>query len=281
MNEPMREDVGARLELWAQRALEFKKSLGPFADAIIARTEQGLFAVDPEDAVIAASLLHNGSWSIAEVNRLQQFLSPESRVLIVGAHIGTLLIPLSKCCREVVAFEPNPRSYYLLSINLKLNDVRNCQVHNLAASNQSEKLQFLLNRTNSGGSKRVPLARDIKYYYDRPEEVEIHAVALDSHLINKRFDLIVMDTEGSEYFALQGMQQILAQCKVLQMEFIPHHLTDVAGIEVPQLIAQVRPHFSRLIIPSQSVAVGQENFEKVLQHMFKNGITEDGLIFQK
>src|SRR5215212_4830882 len=127
-----------------------KQALGPHVFALIAKTEHGLFAVSPEDFSVGRRLLRCGSYGAKEIARLKHYLAPESTVLIVGAHIGSLTIPLAKHCKEIVAIEANPITYDLLTINLSLNGVSNCQAINIAANDKDERIDFLLSRANSG-----------------------------------------------------------------------------------------------------------------------------------
>jgi FkbM family methyltransferase len=277
----LKNDYRQSLEKQVKAATEFRDSLGLYTQAIIANTRQGSFAVDPEDSIIGKALRHHGGCWEHELKMLQSFFNDRSKVLVLGSHIGILTIPIAKECQEVVAFEANPKTYQLLKLNLMLNNIDNCRAFNLAASNKFEKLEFVLSRVNSGGSKRSPLVDRIEYFYDSPQTVMVDAVPVDSYIADRDFDLIIMDIEGSEYFALQGMQQILAQAKVLQIEFIPGHLQNVAGVGVEDFIAQIKPHFRSLIVPSQDLIVEQEKFTVVLEDMFDRGLSDAGIIFLK
>ena len=77
-------------------------------------------------------------------------LTCDSRVLVVGAHVGTLAIPLAQLAANVIAIEANPRTFELLTLNVAINAVTNCRCINIAASDSNEPIQFLLSRTNSG-----------------------------------------------------------------------------------------------------------------------------------
>src|SRR5271157_6099415 len=103
-----------------------------------------------------------------------------------------------------------------------------------------------MSRVNSGGSKRMPLTRDYMYFYDSPDIVTVGADRLDDLLDGERFNVVFMDIEGSEYFALGGMQKILTSAKVLFMEFVPHHLKNVGGVSVHQLLELISPHLPTL-----------------------------------
>lgn len=119
------------------------------------------------------------------------------------------------------------------------------------------------------------------YYYDNPDYIKVEAVPLDDRLNESYYDLIVMDIEGSEYFALKGMQKILSCSKILQIEFVPHHLKYVSGIEVDDYLSLISPHFDRLYIPSKEMMIGKSEFKAVLTTMFNRNEEDDGIIFQK
>lgn len=217
----------------------------------------------------------------AELDRLAPYVGPASRILVVGAHVGTLAIPLSRLCREVVAIEANPHTYELLVINKKLNGVDNCVALHIAASDKEEEIEFLLSRANSGGSKRVPRIRQFLYYSDNPQKITVKAVRLDDYLEQLNFDVVVMDIEGSEYFALGGMQKILSHCKLLVVEYLPHHLKNVSSVTVEQFLSVIRPHFSHLLVPSTGEESTAANFATVLQRMYELNQGDEGILFSK
>jgi len=255
--------------------------LGPHALAIVAQTPQGLFAVDPQDFDVGRQLRHSGQWGQGELDLLTPYLSPEAEILVVGAHIGSLVVPLARRCQRLVAIEANPHSFELLSLNLRLNQILNCETHCLAASQGPETLRFLANPSSTGGSKRMPVIKNNLYFYDHPAEISVEAVALDDLLHGQRFDLILMDIEGSEYFALLGMQSLLSKARVLQIEFLPHHLKQVSAVSVADFLSPLGKHFQRLFIPSQQRWVEQAAFLQVLSEMFDQNRGDDGLIFLK
>ena len=120
---------------------------------------------------------------------------------------------------------------------------------------------------NSGGSKRMPLHRDETYFYDQPAVVQVRGARLDD-LLEGSFDVVLMHIEGSEYFAFLGMQRILAGAATLIVEFLPHHLSRVAGITVEQFLQPLVGHFRTLLVPSTREEVGAEGFGFVLEGMF-------------
>ncbi|MGB1817996.1 MAG: FkbM family methyltransferase [Candidatus Poseidoniaceae archaeon] len=265
--------------LKTRKSRKMRKSLGTNIRAIITQSSNGLFAVDPEDLEVGEKL-RKGGFGLDEIERIKSLISDDSRVLIVGSHIGSLVIPISRHCKEVVAIEANPKTYELLTLNLRLNDIENVVSHNIAASEKTEIITFFLNTVNSGGSKRAPKQSHFMYEYDSPERVEIQAHALDTHLSNHAFDLVLMDIEGSEFFALKGMPKILQECKSLIVEFLPHHLRNVAGVDAQTFLKQIPERFTKVTIPSQNVTLSREEAQAFLLKMFRDEKGDDGLIFQ-
>jgi FkbM family methyltransferase len=258
-----------------------KPSLRQRVKGVVLKTDQGWYCLDPDDQFVSKNILDTGAYGLAEIERAKQFFGNDSRLLVVGAHIGTIAIPLSKLCRELVAIEANPATYEFLELNVLMNRCGNLKTYNVAANNQDEMIPFIMSTDNSAGSKRMPLIRDFAYFYDSPQITSVRGARLDDLLDNHEFDLVFMDIEGSEYFALTGMQKILGRARTLIVEFLPHHLSKVAGISVSQFLEPIAGHFSSLTVPSTRVRVGAEGFLEALQAMYDKNRRDDGIIFQK
>ena len=269
-----------RLKLDTLLAKTRKRLLGKHGFAILCETSNGYFAVDPEDLGVGGALLKHGEYGGDEMAVIDGFITPASRVLIVGAHIGSLVIPVSKKVKEVVAIEANPKTFRLLQAAIALNHAANVTAVHIAASDKREEIPFLMSRANSGGSKRVPKTYMSWYYYDNPETVQVPAHPLDEYLPGS-FDVIIMDIEGSEVFALRGMPRILSNASMLQVEFLPHHLKNVSGVSVKDFLAAIEPFFDRLWVPSRQIKVEKPDFLNVLQSMFDKDEGDNGIIFTK
>ena len=260
------------------KSKRLRKKLGDNIKAIITKSENGLFAVEPEDLEVGQKL-RSGGFGIEEVQRLKKFINTESKVLIVGTHIGALAIPLSKHCKEITAIEANPNTFELLEINLHLNNADNITPHNIFANDSQEKVEFLLNTVNSGGSKRKPKKSSFLYDFDNPEIIELESHKLDDYLPEHDYDLVLLDIEGSEYFAMKGMEDILANCKTFVVEFLPHHLKNVADIDVETFLSVLPGHFTKFNLPDNQQEHNISEVKTVLQNMYDANIGEDGIIF--
>jgi FkbM family methyltransferase len=244
----------------------------------VVETKQGVFCIDTEDQFVSKSLLEHGEYGQDEIGRIANFLRPSSKVLLVGTHIGSLLVPLSKRVDSIVGIEANPNTFKRLRLNVLMNQCHNARVFNFAASDTSGSIEFVMNKQNSGASKRMPLVKNEIYFYDNPEITRVPSVRLDELLPHERFDLVFMDIEGSEYFAMRGMPRILAGAKVVFSEFYPFMVREVAGASVQQFLEPLA-EFETLVIPSLHKSVAREDFHAALQEMFDNNQCDNGIIF--
>ena len=264
-----------------RKSAKISRQLGDGVKSVIVESKNGTLAVDPRDLEVGLKLRNNGSYGLDEIARINELISTQSNVLIVGAHIGSLVIPIAKNCNKVVAIEANPNNFNLLKTNLHLNKTENVSIHNIAASSKQETIKFQMNVVNSGGSKRLPKNNEYMYRYDNPEVIEVQAHSLDEYLDDNNFDLVLIDIEGSEYFAMQGMEKILSNCNTLIVEFLPHHLKNVADVTVEQFLSLIPKQFTKLTIPSKNETHPIDIGGVVLQQMYNNKDGDDGLIFTK
>lgn len=208
-----------------------QKILGKYAIGVIYDTKNGKISAPIGDLQVGRKLGKKGEYDLSEVNLIKTFVSPTDTVLFVGVHWGTLLIPISKHCKHIIGYEANPLTFYFLENNLKLNNVDNTKLFNLAAGDSDKKIEFYLSKINTGGSKIKPQIDSFRYNYDNPDVVEVDMVNVDSHLKQKDLPTpngIIMDIEGSEYYALQGMANTLEKSDFLYIEYVPHHLKNIS-----------------------------------------------------
>ena len=161
-----------------------------------------------------------------------------------------------------------------------MNRVENLEGVNLVASDARRELGFLVNRSNSGGSKIAPKAKQYQYDYDKPQGISVQGIPLDEQFPDRTFDLIVMDIEGAEYDALRGMQQLLCRARTLVVEFVPHHLRNVSGVTVEQFLEPLSM-FDSLLVPSVEQTVSKDRFADILQRLFDRQQSDDGIIFKR
>ncbi|WP_394646648.1 FkbM family methyltransferase [uncultured Sphingomonas sp.] len=244
----------------------------------IYRTPNGVFSIAASDIALANVLRRNLAWSDHEVEAINAVTDPASRVLFVGAHVGTLVVPVARHVAHVTAIEANPDTYRFLAANLALNSIVNVTLHGYAAGEADGEIEFMLSRLNSGGAKRRPIIADGRYTYDNPSIVRVPMQRLDNAL-EGTFDTIVMDIEGSEVFALRGMPRLLAGAQRLFVEFLPHHLRNVAGVDSDAFCDLILPHLPRLTIDGQVFDADDARVE--LRRMFVADEANDLICFSR
>ena len=252
--------------------------LGPHAAGVLVENAQGLFLAAPDDISVGWQLTQHGTYGLEILEVLEPLITKQSNVLVAGAHIGSIAIPLAKKAANVTAFEANPKTFHLLELNKRLNDSGNLIVHPLALGSSSGMLKFLLNSANSGGSKRVPLHKG-DYYHDKPQVIEVPMVALDEFMPDAAFDVILMDIEGSEPDALRGMQRILKTTQHLLVEYLPHHLDHVAGVTDDEFVSLLSPHFNRVHLAGNPA--GESRDLAAFVKNIRNTLSGGDLLFSK
>jgi FkbM family methyltransferase len=234
--------------------------LGQHGVAIVAETKNGLLAVQAGDFNVSRSLLLQGEYDWPQVNWLIPLLNDSSRVVFAGAHLGALLVPIvhAASTREVLAFEPSPRNFRLLSVNLRLNGIGGDVARNLALGERPGTIQFTENSINTGNSR---VASD--------GEITVAMETLDRTVPSdwQSIDLIVMDTEGSEVAVMRGGQATLAKTRNLYVEFAPQQLRE-QGSSAAQFADAVARHFkSAYIFGAPILFLGPDAFPGYLKDL--------------
>lgn len=122
------------------------------------------------------------------------------KIIDCGANIGMSILYFKFIYPDcsILAFEPNPRAYYLLKKNIEHNNLKNVELHNLALLDKINKIDFYV-----GNESDILLASTIK---ERGGEkvIKIQTQKLSSYM-NDVVDLVKIDIEGSEIQVLKDL----------------------------------------------------------------------------
>ncbi|MBU3712121.1 MAG: FkbM family methyltransferase [Limnohabitans sp.] len=247
----------------------------------ITKSDQGIFCFPKDDNAIGNSLLSTGIWGLNELTMLKKVIREDDEILILGAHIGTLAIPLARVCKSVHAVEANPDIYKFLLANIKLNELKNIIPHQFAASDRIGTVEFISVTGNTGGSKIAPKKYHPHYYSEIKSIHKVRQTTIDEFLPDIEPRLVFIDIEGSEYLALKGMYSCLQKAEIVFVEYIPYHLEYVAGISPEEFSAEIEKNFNYLYIPGLNIFVEKINFKSVLRKMYDAKHSEDQIIFSK
>ncbi len=265
-----------------------KKLLGKYAIGVIYETKNGKITAPIDDLAVGKKLGHKGEYDMSEVNTIKDFIKPSDTLYVVGVHWGTLLIPLSKYCKNVVGYEANPKTFYFLETNVLINKIKNVKLFNNAAGDSSRKVKFYTSNINSGGSKIKPEIDKLMYTFDNPDVIEVDMVSVDEHVNANNLPEaqgIIMDIEGAEYYALKGMTETLKASAFLYIEYVPHHLENVSNTSNEVFFDLITPYFNTVKFMDDKSKVFNVNTDKESFLSYVNVLKEtgksDNLLFTK
>ncbi|MDF1799128.1 MAG: FkbM family methyltransferase [Planctomycetota bacterium] len=192
------------------------------------------FDILADDTIIGPSIA-NGAWEDHETTLFNAHLKPGARVLDLGANVGWFAVQAILAGCEVHAFEPVPGIAALTERNM----ARAMEIgpgkgvlHRAAAGDAPGTATIVLGDGNHGDNRVVD--GDAPDDMANNESIEIAIERVDDH-VSGSIDFLKVDTQGSEWLALQGAQQLLANSPSLGLliEFWPYALR---GCEPGQLL---------------------------------------------
>ena len=158
--------------------------------------------------------------------KLLELLNSNDIVIDVGSWIGYYALLCAKKALKVIAIEPSSDSVKRIRENIALNQFQNIEVLNCAIG---EKRGLGKVKPGLGSSMDQVIE-------NKGDEMAVTVESLDSIVLQRKYhkvDLVIMDIEGYEYYALLGMKQILSKHLVRNMiievhpQFLTrHHVSD-------------------------------------------------------
>jgi FkbM family methyltransferase len=209
-------------------------------------------AVDLRDHGVGRPLFLRGGYERHEIEFLRHFLKPGMVVIDVGANIG---YHTSIAARRVgptgvvVAVEPEPHNFGLLSRNVSSNGLGNVRAAQLALGDQPGAALLFRSERNFG---------DHRLYGEsdgRRETTRVEVTTLDD-LIDRcalpSVDLIKMDVQGYEGKVIGGMKRLFAGQRGLSVltEFWPDGIRNAGDSPEEFLATFERAGFSAFTVES-------------------------------
>lgn len=126
----------------------------------------------------------------------------DATALDIGANIGNHSLYFSEYFKNVISFEPNRRTYKVLSLNAEL--VNNVTCHNVGLSDRTGSAALFVDPSNIGGAS---ITNSTNPKALRSHDIEL--VELDSFQEYDNVKLLKIDVEGHEYNALMGAKNLI------------------------------------------------------------------------
>ena len=151
---------------------------------------------------------------VDEKYELYERPKPGDLVIDAGAHIGFFTIKASKQVGQkglVLAFEPHPDNFQLLTINIKLNRLENVIPINVALGDRKRKVKLFIRepRATIGYSLITP-----SHHYINVQMTTLDEILSKCKNLMRRNIFIKVDVEGAEYLLLKGAKNILTSNNV-------------------------------------------------------------------
>ena len=232
---------------------------------VLAHSKNGLLVVEAGDFSVGRTLLQEGEYDWKEIQWLRKCLGPDAQhMVIIGTHVGALLVPLSAHCHKITGFEADKTNFDLLNHNMALNQVSNATVHNIAVGDSKRIVNVKRNILNTGNTS-VEVS-------EKRSDHNVEMTTLDDDVGYEHIDLMIMDIEGHELHALKGAGKTLEKTDKLFIEFAPEQLRE-HGAKPEEVLDILGSKFSHMYICGKKIAAYKvsEGSTFVRQHMGGKG----------
>ncbi len=200
------------------------------------------FEVLADDAIIGPAI-ESGSWEDHETALFRAHLSRGARVLDLGANVGWFAAQAILAGAEVTAFEPVPAIAAVAERNIERANAKGPGRGRLlpyAAAERAGTARIVLAAKNHGDNRVLDEGADAPADLSGAEEIEIRLERVDDH-VEGPIDVLKIDTQGSEFLALQGAREVLAKSPdlALLIEFWPYALRGATPEELLALLGDL------------------------------------------
>ncbi len=199
------------------------------------------FEVLASDTIIGPAIAR-GIWEEHETRLFRAHLTPGGRVVDLGANVGwfTVIAILAGC--EVHAFEPVPWIAEVLERNARAAErvgSGRAFVHRAAAGSARGTGRIALANGNFGDNRLLDGGSARPGDMGLGTEIEIAVERVDDH-VTGAVQFLKVDTQGSEWHALQGARALLDDSPrlALLLEFWPYALRGAMPEELIAFLVQ-------------------------------------------
>lgn len=194
--------------------------------------------------------LLGGYYEKAELSYFKALCANSKCIIDVGANIGLYTCVAARSIDQdgrVYAFEPVEENLKMLKENVELNGVTDKVIvvrNAIGATNTSISINI---SDQSMGNHSIGIARGQGGRIEKVKQITLDTYCKTNMI--KKIDIIKIDIEGYDYFALKGAKNILngKNKPTVFIEFIPH-LVKSCGIESEQFVKLVYRRFKHCFV---------------------------------
>ena len=230
-------------------------------------TRYGRLHVARDDSVIGQSLKIYGEWAEDEISAYAALLTDGDTILDVGANIGTHAIALASRFphSEVIAFEPQPLAFSLLSANVLAARTANVYPRNWGCA-EAERVVHVTTDYETVGWNIGGLSLRNAGAKEQAGAAPMLLVALDEIAFARRVQFIKIDVEGMEEQVLAGAAKLIARDRpILYFEVL-----EIERLESSRAMLTKLGYELRWL---QSEAYNLRNFRQNAENIWRKGET--------
>lgn len=203
----------------------------------------GHYFIDSTDDLIKNHLANGEMWENPIEQLIVKHVRPGSKVLDIGAHIGTHSFTMSKFVGEsgeVLAFEPQPKLFRELFWNAALNNTKNIICYSAAVGSECGKIETsVINPRNEGDTPLISPTLSMgnwSYTVKGGTGIFVDLLTIDSLNLDN-VSLIKIDVEGMENAVLDGARNTILRNKpTIILEIMGGWRPEVAPDEIVEQI---------------------------------------------
>mgnify|MGYP000438896011 CR=1 FL=1 len=156
--------------------------------------------------------IKNNKYDEIELSFSENFIKEDSIVLDLGANYGHYCVKMAQKCLKgkVIAFEPIPFTFDVLTQVVKGFGLTNIDLHHAAVSNAEGEITMQLPLLDFGGPN-TGVAYIGNEKEENSDEHTVKTIKLDDLDIQGSIDFVKMDIEGHEPIAVEGMRELLTK----------------------------------------------------------------------
>ncbi len=191
------------------------------------------------DFILSPDPIPDHLWEPQTTKLLLHLSANAKTVVIGGAYVGDQAILIAKkistqhgTCH---VFEPNEHSFHFLRRNAELNHLTNLHFNNSGLWHKSAFIRLV-------GDDSHAYPEEVTDSSDRIRAVSINDYGKENHL--DKIDLIMLDTEGGEFAALNGaddyLKQPMATAPNIVFEIHRHYIDWSQGLEETEIVKYLK-----------------------------------------